>query len=337
MIARQAWGDKRRLLPAWGAYGAGLALPLLAYLLLKAVILGDLSAAVMHFLQQKQLLCHEFFTPLTIGRFYPESILFLVRHPLFWLGLLGVCWSFRGGTPAPAQRLWIWNFLLWSLVYLTAVYWHRFALPALFLASPLAAHFLRQGIARLTAAVPGRRRWLAPAVLGLLLLNVYPLWGLDYLRQVFTCRCQAPSRLADYLRAHVPNWCLIETPEYELAFLDDEHRIHLMPSYYFVEATPERVILFNPRVKPYDFDQVGADLLILGNFGKTVFRQIYPPSLVARNWRRLAQVDCYDIYVSRNSEKKMLRFIGTTVASHRSANLTKPATKGDAPKTHTGP
>jgi len=333
MIARQAWGEKRRLLLAWGAYGAGLALPLLAYLLLKALVLGDFPAAVLHFFQQKRLLCHEFFTPFTIGRIYPESVLFLARHPLFWLALLGAGWSWRRGARSPGQRLWTWNFLLWSLVYLTAVYWHRFALPALFLASPLAAQFLRHGVARLAAGVPNRGRWLAPAVLGLFLLAGYPLWGLDYLGQIFTCRGQAPARLADYLRAQVPNWCLIETPEYELAFLDDDHRIHLMPSYYFVEATPERVVLLNPRVQPYDFDRVGADLLILGNFGKGVFRQVYPPALVARNWRRIARVDCYDIYVSRKSQKKMLKFIGTTVASHRLDRLTKPATKGDVSTT----
>ena len=45
----------------------------------------------------------------------------------------------------------------------------------------------------------------------------------------------------------MPRSWLIETPEYELAFLDDDHRIHLMPSYYFVEATPDKVVLLNPR------------------------------------------------------------------------------------------
>ena len=34
---------------------------------------------------QKKLLCHEFFTPLTIGRIYPESCRYLLNHPLFWL------------------------------------------------------------------------------------------------------------------------------------------------------------------------------------------------------------------------------------------------------------
>ncbi len=41
------------------------------------MILGSLTGAMFHFLQQKKLLCHEFFTPLTIGRIYPESLLLL--------------------------------------------------------------------------------------------------------------------------------------------------------------------------------------------------------------------------------------------------------------------
>jgi hypothetical protein len=328
LIARQALGRHRRLLPAWSVYGAGLALPLLAYLLLKTVILGSFSAAVLHFLQQKQLLCHEFFTPLTIGRIYPESVLFLVKHPLFWLGLLGACWTWRTRTLTPGRKLWIWNFLMWSLIYLTAVYWQRFALPALFLAAPLSAQFLLRGVALLTrGAASGLRRWLVPAALGLFLVSAYPLWGLNFLGDICTCRSQAPALLADFLRTHVPRWCLIETPEYELAFLDDDHRIHLMPSYYFVESTLERVVLFNPRPQPYNFDQVGADLLILGSFGKSVFRQIYPESSLRRNWRRLAQVGYYDIYVARHSEKKMLRFIGTNFAASQPGKLMVPPSK----------
>jgi hypothetical protein len=336
-IVRQAWKCERRLLPALAAYAAGLALPLIAYLALKAVILGSFSGAVFHFLHQKQLLCHEFFTPLTIGRIYPESLLFLAKHPLFWLGLLGACCTWKSRTSSPAQRLWIWNFLMWSLVYLTAVYWERFALPALFLAAPVAAHFLLRGMARLTqSAAPGRRRWLAPTALGLLLVSVYPLWGLNFLGEICTCRSQAPALVAEYLRAQVPRWCLIETPEYELAFLDDEHRIHLMPSYFFVESTPERVVLFNPRKQPYDFDGVGADLLILGSFGKSVFRQVYPESSLHRNWRRIARVAYYDIYVSRRSEKKMLRFIGTNFAAHQPGKSAVPSGKNDVISSPTG-
>ena len=46
-----------------------------------------------------------------------------------------------------------------------------------------------------------------------------------------------------YLHTHVPARGRIETPEDELAFLDDDHRIHLVPSYFLyflVESTPDR-------------------------------------------------------------------------------------------------
>ena len=42
----------------------------------------------------------------------------------------------------------------------------------------------------------------------------------------------------------------------------------------------------------------------MGSFGKSVFGQVYPAALVARNWRRLAQVDYYDIYVRQAGAPK---------------------------------
>jgi len=318
LLVRQACREKRRRWPALLAYVSGLALPLLAYLLLKTIILGSPVEAVLHFLNQKKLLCHEFFTPLTIGRCYPESILYLLKHPLSWLGILGSAWVWKKEALSAGVRLWVWNFIIWCLVYLTAVYWHRFALPALFLASPLAAHFLLRAIGRLTAHLPPKpAAWLPGGIIMAFLISFYPWWGLDYLGQVITRAGSPPEKLVKFLRDHVSSRSLIETPEYELAFLDDEHRIHLMPSYFFVEATPDKIVLFNPRAKPYDFDQVGADVLILGRFGKGVFEQVYPAPLVARGWRRLAQVDYYDIYLrqpgfgQRDAPAKPVKKTGT--------------------------
>jgi 4-amino-4-deoxy-L-arabinose transferase-like glycosyltransferase len=336
LLARQHWHDKRRLALRVLAFGAGAALAPLAYLVLKAVILGSLTKAIFHFLQQKKLLCHEFFTPLTIGRIYPESLLSLLRDPLFWLGCLGVGWIWKKETPSPGVTLWIWNFFLWSAVYLTAVYWHRFALPGLFLACPLGAYFLHKVAARLTAGAFRRPpRWLAPGIIAASLVLFFPGGGLYCFKQVLTCRGSAPMHLEQYLHTHVPTSCLIETPEYELAFLDDDHHIHLMPSYYFVESTPDRVVLYNPRSKPYQFNRVGADLLILGSFGKSVFRQVYPQALINREWRRIARVDYYDIYVSRKSAKKMLLLINRTLALHQKHSLIRPASKNNVPATLT--
>jgi hypothetical protein len=304
LLIRQWRRDRIRLWKSLLAFGLGVSLPLLAYLLLKWFILGNLEAAVLHFLQQKKLLCHEFFTPLTIGRIYPESLLILLRHPLFWLGALGAYGVWRKGA-SWGEKLWLMNFLLWSLFYLTAVWWHRFALPALFLASPLAALFLGRAIVRLSAWLTRPPRWLAPGLVAAVLIMFYPFSGVDYLKEIYTRTTDAPYRLVDYLKTHVPRSCLIETPEYELAFLSDDYRIHLMPAYFFVESTPDRLVLLNPRGKPYDFNQVGADVLVVGAFGKSVFRQIYSPDRIARQWRRLAQVGDYDIYVSRQGRAKL--------------------------------
>lgn len=332
LLAQQHWRDKRRLILSVLTFTVGAALPPLAYLALKAVILGSLTAAVLHFLEQKKLLCHEFFTPLTIGRIYPESLLSLLQDPLFWLGCLGVGWIWKKETPSPGVKLWIWNFFLWSGVYLTAVYWHRFALPGLFLACPLAAYFLSNVATRLTSGwLTPPPRWLAPGIIAAFLVLFYPVVGLDFFKQIFICRGSAPTRLVEYLRAHVPERCLIETPEYELAFLDDDHRIHLMPSYFFVESTPDRVVLLNPRRKPYEFNRVGADFLILGSFGKSVFKQVYPTALINRGWRLIGQVDYYDIYVSKKSAKKILSLMKQTLAQRQKASLVRPASQNTPP------
>lgn len=334
LLAWQSWREWRRLVLRLLVFGAGVALPIAAYLLFKALILGDPGAAVRHFLEQKKLLCHEFFTPFTIGRVYPESFTYLLQHPLFWLGILGAWWTWKKGKFSRGEKLWVWNFLLWSLIYLTAVYWRRFALPALFLASPLAARFLLQGLARLTAlATPRPPGWLGAGLLAAFFIMIYPTEGLDILGLIFQRQADAPHQVVNYLRQHVPPGCLIETPEYELAFLDDEHRIHLMPSYFFVESSPKGVVLLNPRPKPYDFEGVGAEFLILGSFGKSVFRQVYPEALVTRGWRRIAQVDYYDIYISRKCRRKVLEFTNRSPALRRPNTSIRPTAKINATET----
>ena len=328
LLAWQWWRhDKVRLVKTILAFVLGACLPLLAYLLMKWAILGSLEAAVLHFLHQKRLLCHEFFTPLTIGRIYPESLLTLLGNPLFWLGILGAYGVWRKGT-SWGEKLWLGNFLLWSLVYLTAVWWQRFALPAFFLASPLAALFIGKATVRLSAWLTRPPRWLAPGIVAVALIMFYPFSGLYYLKTIYTRTVDTPYRLVDYLKTHVPRSCLIETPEYELALLTNDYRIHLMPAFYFVESTPDRIVLLNPRKKPYDFNRVRADVLVVGAFGKSVFRQIYPPDRIARKWRRLAKVGDYDIYLSRQGLAKIKKAKASPVIPARLDVSKKPNYSG---------
>jgi hypothetical protein len=280
----------------------GASLPPLFYLALKAVILGGLGPAVLHFLEQKALLRHEFFTPLTIGRVYGESFRYLLTHPLFLAALLGCCYLWHTGRLTLGLGLWLGNFFIWTLVYFTAVYWHRFALPALFLGTPLAAALLCRVIARLTAGMaPRPLQWTTAGLLAGFFLWINPVTGLEYIKALTTSRDHPPSRLVEYLQERIPCHCLIETPEYELAFLDDEHRFHLMPAFFFIKSDENGVELLNPRKSSYDFNQVKAEVLILGSFGKSVFSRIYPQSRVTRFWRKVAQIDYYDVYLRRPS------------------------------------
>ncbi|MGQ9688446.1 MAG: ArnT family glycosyltransferase [Desulfobaccales bacterium] len=299
-LARRDWRAWPRLSKRVGMYSLGLALPVAAYLALKAVILGGLWPAIWHFWEQKTLLRHEFFTPLTIGRVYGESFRYLLTHPIFLAALPGCLWLWRSGRLTAGRTLWLGNFFLWTLVYCTAVFWHRFALPALFLAAPLAAWLVCRVISRLTADVPPRALvWVSAGFLAWFFTWLAPVVGLDYMRIMFQQQEQPPQRLVEFLHQKLPPRCLIETPEYELVFLDDRHRIHLMPAFFFVESSDKEVKLLNPRRVPYNFNQIRADVLILGCFGKGIFSQVYPPSQVKRYWKQVARIHNYDIYVRR--------------------------------------
>jgi 4-amino-4-deoxy-L-arabinose transferase-like glycosyltransferase len=153
-LAWRDWGAWRPLAWKLAVFITGVSIPLLSYLAFKMAVLGGLTPAVMHFLEQKALLRHEFFTPLTIGRVYLESFRYLLTNPLYLTGLLGCIWLWRTGRLNLGRVLWLGNFVLWTLVYFTAIFWHRFALPALFLATPLAAFLLCRILLRLTAGLP---------------------------------------------------------------------------------------------------------------------------------------------------------------------------------------
>ncbi len=294
------WGDRRRQVRVGAVLALGALIPPTAYVALKAVVLKSLTGAVLHFIYQKQLLCHEFFTPFTIGRIYPESWAYLLTHPLFLAGCWGAWRLRRTLRTTPGGQYWAINFGLWSLFYLLAVYWQRFALPALLLASPLAAAVLVQAARRLAAAAsPRHRLWVQGAALASLVIFLFPFPLVDTLGNI-VCRTQdSPYRLEEYLHRNVPRTVLIETPEYELPFLDDEHRFHLLPEYYFQEATSDSITLYNPNPQAYDFVAVNADMLILGSFGKSVFRQIYPQDKVDRYYSKIATIDFYDIYLRK--------------------------------------
>jgi hypothetical protein len=74
-----------------------------------------------------------------------------------------------------------------------------------------------------------------------------------------------------------------------------------MPAFFFIKSDENGVELLNPRKSSYDFNQVKAEVLILGSFGKSVFSRIYPQSRVTRFWRKVAQIDYYDVYLRRPS------------------------------------
>jgi hypothetical protein len=301
-LAWRNWGAWRPLARKLFLFILGVSLPILAYLAFKVAVLGGLKAAVLHFLEQKALLRHEFFTPLTIGRVYGESFRYLLTNPLYLAGLLGGFGLWRTGRLTLGRALWLGNFFLWTLVYFTAIFWYRFALPALFLATPLAACLVCRVLGRLTAGLAPRPMKLVSAgLLAAFFIWVFPTTGLDCMRTASQSQEHPPSRLVDYLRRCVPLKSLIETPEYELAFLDDDHRIHLMPAFYIIESGEKGVKLLNPRHYPYNFNKIKAEVLILGYFGKSVFAQVYPPALVNKYWLKVAQIDCYDIYVRRSS------------------------------------
>lgn len=302
ILGWQERGRGQRLWLRAAALVLGVGLPLGLYLLLKAAVLGGLWVAVRHFYIQKKLLCHEFFTPLTIGRLYWESLAYLFTHHLFLLGMAGLLLALRQQPSDAFRQLWLLYLAFWSGFYLLAVYWQRFALPALVLISPWAGYLLWRLSSRML------QRWQATAgIFGLsgalafcLLLSLLPQPGLDAWREIWLRRTDSPFKLAEVLQSQIPDFVTIETPEYEVVFLDDEHRIHLMPEFYFREADRQKTVVYNPDHLNYDFLQVRADLLILGSFGKSVFKENYPEEKIKAHYRLIGRIDYYDLYLRKD-------------------------------------
>jgi 4-amino-4-deoxy-L-arabinose transferase-like glycosyltransferase len=304
-LAALVWEYRRsrsELLKAAGALVAGTALPLAAYVALKVAVLGGLWPALNHFYFQKKLLCHEFFTPCTIGRIYPESAAFLLTHPLFISGVLGLWLYQRRQGRSLAWFTWVVNLSLWSLFYVLAVYWERFALPALVLASPWAAYLVAAVYETSSRAADFRDHPHLARGAGIIVLTclMFPLTLAGSLQPLWTRATDSPFKVIEYLQYHIPNNFLIETPEYELTFLDDEHRFHLMPEFYFVESTANKIVLDSPGHEAYDFTKIRADVLVLGSFGKSVFQQNYPLDQVRKHYKKIASVDYYDIYLRQD-------------------------------------
>jgi 4-amino-4-deoxy-L-arabinose transferase-like glycosyltransferase len=303
--AALVWEYRRcrsRLIKAEGIFLAGGALPLAAYVAFKAEVLGGIWPALCHFYFQKKLLCHEFFTPCTIGRIYPESAAYLLTHPLFVSGVLGLWLYQRRQGRSLAWLYWLVNLSLWSIFYVLAVYWERFALPALVLASPWAGYLVVAIYETSSRAAAFRSHSNLARTAGIIALAylIFPVTTLGSLQPLCTRATDSPFKVIDYLRCHISDKFLIETPEYELAFLDDEHHFHLMPEFYFVESEADKIVLDSPDHKPYDFTKTRADLLILGSFGKSVFKQNYPMDVVEKHYKKIASVDYYDIYLRRD-------------------------------------
>ena len=208
--AALAWEYRRRrtrLIRALGIFLAGGALPLAAYLAIKAVVLGGIWPALNHFYLQKKLLCHEFFTPWTIGRIYPESAAYLLTHPLFVSGILGLWLYQRRQGRSLAWLYWLVNLSLWSIFYVLAVYWERFALPALVLASPWAGYLVVAIYEAASEAAAFKTHSNLAKTAGIIALAylIFPLTTLGSLHPLCTRATDSPFKLVDFLRCHISN------------------------------------------------------------------------------------------------------------------------------------
>jgi len=134
--------------------------------------------------------------------------------------------------------------------------------------------------------------------LGKLALILLPFSLIIYglLAQINTIATEAdrtPQAFADYLNAHVDKSEVIETWEWEIAFLTDHNYHH--PAFEVLEAMIRHVQFGAPFDETmYDFRQFHPKHLIDGPFSK--WTQLYPKEFLQQQCELVTRVGKYDLY-----------------------------------------
>jgi len=229
---------------------------------------------------------------------------FLRADYMIWV-LPGIVWAVHlsaSRDPDNIRRCMPWVFtagwLAWFLI--ASIGWARYTFPALAVSYILVAKLIddlasgdllteTRAIAKI-GTTPIARPVAVFLLLGLLLLNS----SSDVVKAVFSTPDRSPQQFAEYLDTHLDANNLIETWEWEIAFLTNRLRYHHPPT-VLLNSLIASVNLGIPYDRSsYDFQAQQPNYIVVGPFAK--WTGLYPSDFLARQSTQVVSIGEYDLY-----------------------------------------
>jgi hypothetical protein len=241
--------------------------------------------------------------------------LFLRSHYFIWFipGLVYTVFLCTEKEPENIKLclpgIFVAGWLTWFLV--ASVGWARYAFPALAVSYVLVAKLLDDLAAGLSLSL--REVWaalgsggIAPiartASVFLILIMLLSYSSRDVTKSIFSAPDRSAQQFAAYIDAHIGESKLIETWEWEIAFLANGHNYHHPPTSLLnsLIAHGNLGVPYDPGI--YDFEQYGPAYVVVGSFAK--WTGLYPPDLLERECTLVKSIGEYDLYRVNVSEGK---------------------------------
>lgn len=199
---------------------------------------------------------------------------------------------------------WILAVGWWTWFLFLSVGWTRYAFPALVASHIFVAKFVRDlvgfselSLSKLRSVIAtDDRASVALRVSVVLMFAVFLLVSSSQsMKQIFLEPSQSAQQFAAYLQAHVEKDELVETWEWEVAFLADGVRFHHPPSSLLPILLAHHWFGAPYDPQEYDFQQYSPSYIVVGWFAKTV-QNLYPVDFLEKEATLVASIGIYDLY-----------------------------------------
>lgn len=227
-----------------------------------------------------------------------RSAKFLIRSDFLVFGLPALLYGLvlalrrdRRDVPTLLLGVFMLTVMLW---YISAsIGWPRYAYPFLAIGNLFVARLLYDlgdGF-HLRLRSPNLLRALAVLlILALMPVAQFRLVG----REILSPPDSGFESFTQYIRNHVPSGQVIETWEWELTFIDEDHRYHLPPTPLLNDLIA-RVYFDAPNLpNDYPFLTFEPDYIAVGRFAR--WTNLYPPPILDVCCRRVAAFGEYELF-----------------------------------------
>jgi 4-amino-4-deoxy-L-arabinose transferase-like glycosyltransferase len=228
---------------------------------------------------------------------------FLLRSTFLIVGGPGLLYALgvgirrkRPNVPALFLFCFVGVALGWYL--LASVGWARYAYPFLAVSNLFIARLLVDlgdgfRFARREAGTPASAGW-ARALAVLVMVVVLPWGNFRLLARDLVAPDRSLEQFNAYLQAHVPAGAVIETWEWEVAFLDTTHRYHFPPTPLLNTLIAQANLGVTGDVVDYDFLAAQPDYVVVGRFAQ--WTNLYPMAILAARGRPVVTIGIYVLY-----------------------------------------